>query len=624
MVSKLLTLRIFDFTNTLLKEVDLNRDLPLIENVENIVIYDDWEYRLEIEVNCKKLFIGDMQSYYIDTVSMFIGETIVPLEMIEKRECEGDIDLENYGNYIYTFSTAASRHFMNYYDLTNISVSFENQENEMILFYSPYLYIATNKQYSKNIERMLEEIFEMNDTLLESCFKNNTRSFMGIDIQQGNIKSVYSLMEFYKKVINSLKRLYPLFKSQSKTKIEQKEQLIDSRNVHSITDKEIIWLASNFHQLSEVKYKTNVSKNNRYFIPEKILSTVYENTMNIYENKIVLSFIIRLISSINNLYIDLKREISNISNNKIEVKGNYEIPSNVYKKIIVKKYTETLNLCRQLQEEYSRTYIMYKNLFKCDEERNFGRPKFTHVFRNIYHYRTIYDLLIQWWDDFRGYSLEQEKYLMRLKKLSKLYEYYCLLKIVTTLDKLGYKKVLFDHVNYSLDYESEDTELMNKYIFTSKTNDSTITLYYEPIIYHTPSKNTEFNLYKLNCTHLCPDFLIKYTHNDTNRTLYGIFDSKYSNLDNSKNRTKYILDTTFKYLHQIGSPTSMFTPILFLWLLYPSKYGLKKIEEQKVIPNTYVLPYIGSYSISPDVEENEIVKFFRDLLALFSEYIRKQ
>lgn len=84
-------------------------------------------------------------------------------------------------------------------------------------------------------------------------------------------------------------------------------------------------------------------------------------------------------------------------------------------------------------------------------------------------------ILIKWFE-FGGYTFDYLNYLFKLKTLSRIFEYYGLIKLKISILQNGYKFVESNRIN---DGSEDDLEnINNKYVFSRQGYKPT--LFYEP------------------------------------------------------------------------------------------------------------------------------------------------
>ena len=171
----------------------------------------------------------------------------------------------------------------------------------------------------------------------------------------------------------------------------------------------------------------------------------------------------------------------------------------------------------------------YTGLFRINPEAATSMPRKTKTFQEIKPYIHVFDIIMHWFQ-YGEYDLSRENLIIRVKTLEKLFEYYCLIKLLDMFQKNGYidssNAIKFKYVCNDARYEAED-EIPNTYYL--RKGDSFLTIYYQPVIRSDLFQN-ELSLYRVlyyeKENHWEPDFVIKCSKDDQNE--YLIFDSKFA------------------------------------------------------------------------------------------------
>ena len=158
----------------------------------------------------------------------------------------------------------------------------------------------------------------------------------------------------------------------------------------------------------------------------------------------------------------------------------------------------------------------------------------------------MFEIIVRWFR-YGEYSLEKERLILQVKTLDKLFEYYCLLRLLKLLADNGYQKAnvkepvfKFDYVSADEHYQNEK-DVANTYLLSN--GEVTATLYYQPVISAVQFEN-DLTLFRTtkppagNPDYYTPDFVLKFASSEDDEE-YAIFDAKFSSRANIK---KHILD----------------------------------------------------------------------------------
>lgn len=168
-------------------------------------------------------------------------------------------------------------------------------------------------------------------------------------------------------------------------------------------------------------------------------------------------------------------------------------------------------------------------------------PRKTNTFCEIKPYAQVFEIIVRWFR-YGEYSLEKERLILQVKTLDKLFEYYCLLRLLKLLADNGYQKAnvkepvfKFDYVSADEHYQNEK-DVANTYLLSN--GEVTATLYYQPVISAVQFEN-DLTLFKTtkppagNPDYYTPDFVLKFASSEDDEE-YAIFDAKFSSRANIK------------------------------------------------------------------------------------------
>jgi hypothetical protein len=585
MIPKKCILNIYNYKEQQEKEFILEENNALTYEIcDDFIFFEDHEYKLEIifpnEVEDAKLYIGDIE-----------------IQILE---------IEKYDNKI-KLTTELKRHFLNYFDLAQFSIYYKENEDESII-YSILIGVATQKKYLVNVEAMIDEIEQFDQGLLDNLFSMTNRKST---LREGKLQSIGNIVEKLNNISSDLKQKYPSFRNHPKTVLTNKNTLVNYEKVSSITTEGFYWIATNPDNLVESNTSYGLRIRNKNYLPQKVLSSQKINDFRTYENGIILGFIEVLKNYTHNFAEDLRGLLKNGQESNInlntQLPDNYEIPLTIYKKIMNHYYRKAYQQVVRLQQEYADIYNLYHTLFNCPPLPIDHKPRFTHSFRNIPHYRAIFEDIIQWYD-YGTYDLRVDNYLFKLIKLSEIYEYYCLIKLLKLFKGKGYyvkeNKYVDARMYNSQNYSESRQKINNLIVLKNSLGTTEITIYYEPLISYKTLQLYDIDLYAISGGYYKPDFLFKIKHKDHSNVVYGIIDAKFSYFDMVKD--VYLKDVCFKYLQGIGSTQSHFSPILFLYITYSLKKGIEMYNLQQMNRFPKVFPQVGVICLNPYTSEETL------------------
>ena len=229
------------------------------------------------------------------------------------------------------------------------------------------------------------------------------------------------------------------------------------------------------------------------------------------------------------------------------------MPSYANAESILKEFVEKTD---ELEKKYRELIRSYSYILDVEEVEMNERPEPTAIFMNLPQYNIIYTCMMRWFEK-TGYDLKKEKTILNLYSAPTIYEAYILIKLINQIKDAGYTLEKTQKKNYTADprWNYQQVDYNNVYIF--KDDESTITLYYQPIIYaDTRQMTAGVSLYRNTFVpwdadrlsavgeHFVPDYLLKYEAHGQEK--YLICDAKFSH----KKKVQYMLmpEMMYKYI----------------------------------------------------------------------------
>lgn len=568
-------------------EIMLRNHQPSFEVLNNEqLFFENYQY---------KFILREVEEY--ENVEIFVGDYSVPIHYNASMDCyETDQDLV----------------FGNCFDLTYISVWISEGDGKEEYFYTDFLRIATTKQTTIQVEQMLDEIEKNIPDFLEACFSRNQKNS---GLKNNRIRSIWNTLKLVDEIIKVYEENYFSFFNHKKSFAEPVASVEDVRSMRVVNQESLRWIARNPDNLVKTDKKTGINFNGQNYMPLKIKTYISQYSYNVYENRVILGFLKYIIDYLENQITGFTKEIIEIENVPESIVEQLPNTHALTGKCIYVYYKSVVNRFSEKKDFLKEIYYRYEKILKCLPEDIYGLPKLTNTFKQIYHYRICYECMAKWFKT-GDYTFDHLNYLFKLKTLSRIFEYYCLIKIQNAISLCGYVLRESDRIIYDAEDDSEN--INNQYIFEG--NGYEIILLYEPSVW-TDKSNICTNLYSTGYNFIknrwndrwTPDFVLKISSNY--KDYYYILDAKYSNFYNVKRR--YIPTLILKYGTQIASKDKFFSDVIGIGAIYPSRedkiYYFKKnaINSQKqALPQYFSLTIVDG-DTGTKVLKEQIKKLFK-------------
>lgn len=411
---------------------------------------------------------------------------------------------------------------------------------------------VSNTEISTCVINMIEYIDKNCEKFL---YEERKHSAVAQGVKNSEPISIESKMARLKEIEKHYSEAYSFFKRAPYTKLKKSTQVVPLEKAQSISSATVKYVAYHCDELILADGTLGIRYNKKYYQPKRVLAEHNTDSLDVYENQIVLGFLKTIVTEIINMIKKLK-----VLHIQPFIKANidgYEDSAYFVYKNCLKRIENSIDKLTKLKADFIRMYYKYKEIFGIEGIMTFSIPRLTSVFRTKQSYRIIY-IDIQNWFNHSSYDLSREELLMSFLSISKIYEYYCLTKLLYYFDQKSSLEYIGSHKEKYLKTNQyyNPTKFNNTFVFAE--GDMGLTVYFQPVIYNRTSNN-KIDLFRNTSTSYndngsrggmdyTPDYLIKIEHIDS--TEYVILDAKFSSVDTI--RKHQLQDLVYKYLFSIS------------------------------------------------------------------------
>ena len=487
--------------------------------------------------------------------------------------------------------------------------------------YSDYLAVmVASSRKNQAIDDMLGYIYKNQSEFLLRSVSITKAKEMGSRSSIGDFASQIAVLQ---EIAGIYENCFGYFKVNSRCKLDV-EYIVDRTDrLQTVGAPTIQYMIQHPEHLKQSPVGVRVGK--QVFLPDKTLTTRNRITRDIYENRVIIGFLKRVLDET----VLLERKIMNYVHQITIEKGDEDgymlsaiILYNNARKVLEGYCTDISNLRSKIE----RLHLSYNRIFPIAADNLVMIPRPTAIFLSVPQYNKVYTSIIRWFGR-TGYDLENERSLLNLYSAPEIYEIYVLLRLVNSFKAKGFSISKAYNMRYPLEshWNMKNKEYNNT--FCLEKEGCEVTVYYEPVIYDEPRPLLNgISLYRNNTVSFTedtdeeraghfytPDYLIKVVKDGT--TAYSICDAKFSNRD--KVRSGLMPGLAYKYLYSISpsDDAGLISMNVFYALadnrVSPTNFYDKE-KGRKIFPVTNLVP------ISSEMSEWEMVrcieKSFEDLL----------
>lgn len=557
----------------------------------NIYVFNDYEYN----------------SFRLVDSNGYISEFYINDEAIQIKQSDDSCD-------IYEFKCDKSlkedkRIFLQCFGVVRIKVVISGK----VYVSDSISVMVTNNNHNKNVIEMINYIYDKGE---EYLYEN----YISLDeIGESGNMTIESKFRFLDEVIEIYEQFFPYFQSSPKTKSVVGETIGKFHKLNNVSPKTIQYIASHPEELYEVNFNTGINYGKRHFQPENTLISSTSYSYDVYENRIITGFISTIISELENSKEDIR---NNITNNDIHIVGDYFESKKYIYNFRKKSSDEYMKKINDYIEHFQILWFRYKRIFNTDDAYIDYLPQYTDTFRLVTPYNAVYQKIYEWFQ-YGGHSSAKSQLLLSFVSTSKIYEYYCLIKLIVTIReklKCTFIEEKTERFRYSGTKYYSNTYCNNTFFFQN-SDGIDITLYFQPVIYgNVTSSRHDIGLYRNRSANFrntnkgntyTPDYLIKITRDGHSK--YIIIDAKYSSVQTVENDR--LMELVYKYLFSI-SPLDENDSIEGM-LIFCGKDSLESeppnLHDISEKMKKYVTPF--SYIVNFSVTDNNYNKVMKSVFS---------
>lgn len=455
------------------------------------------------------------------------------------------------------------RIFLECYGFVQITLIFDDAQGNHQVRETEYIHVLVRKgRQNESVRRMTEYVYMQNADLLNSG-QPIPKNVSGL--KESARKTIESHILLLKQISVIYEENYRYFKMNSRFLTIPKERVDHFEKLQYVSHNTLQYITQHPEELQQVHHSSGIRIRNFRYQPNKTLVTDNEKTYNIYENRVVLGFLLYLLREIERIQKELSEIIGRVPQKIAETEDYVTSSYFIYEKTV-----ETIKILLEdihdLHRRFTSLYYLYAEILPIKPEKISIIPRFTPVFKAVPQYHQIYDCAVSWFS--KGIiSIREEQFMLSFIKISTLYEVYILTKLINYFKNSGYTLVIADKIQYpSPGRYFENTYCNNHFVFQNTSGQ--VTVYYQPVIYNTNRneisgielyRNTSISFPKASDgssyrgKYYTPDFLIKYEYLGVSTERYVIADAKFSRLQTVKDRE--FAELAYKYLFSISPIT---------------------------------------------------------------------
>lgn len=443
----------------------------------------------------------------------------------------------------------SKRLFTGSVDVLHLSLAVIYEDNRQVVLRTPDILCGfSSKSDEQNICNMVRALLECEDLEVNDAMYGTPHSSVSMfyekEIAAESHHSLKSYTSFLKEIVLKYRACASYLRHKAHSRIVSSTSVMPMEQVRRISLRELQWLSQNASSLERTEHRTGIRVAGKDYDARLIQSSCGVVSYDVYENQVVCSFLFVVYNRARRL---LTEEWKNINRAKAAlrrygaIRSDVGIPILTLKQYAIATYSKELNEFSKCVDELEALFLYYRTIFKCRIIDMPDLPRATVVLLRRSAYHEIYELIVKWFK-LGNMKLAGSQLVFDVKNASKLFEYYCLMRLLKKARDEGFEWDLQGSARYSYPAPNPrylpDRELNNTYVLAR--DGVKLTLYYAPLIYgYLPlSEESEqhsmpngLTLYRttrgdVEQNFWEPDFVMAVEHGG--RRQYVVLDAKYS------------------------------------------------------------------------------------------------
>lgn len=446
------------------------------------------------------------------------------------------------------------------------AVRIEMSHHQQYYYSESIAVMVSNTALNNNVIQMIEYIYENGEKYL---YEEHQHAMIARGTKPDEVVSLEAKIRFLDKAAAIYHDAYPALKNNPYAKLKKTTCVDAFYKLTSVSANTVRYITAHADELTPANYNTGIRFNGQYYQPNRVLIEQNTYSNDVYENRIIVGFLKTVVEDIRQDIRQLHQYTTRLHhpttaagyiNSMIQIFSRSEKRINLY-----------ISRLQELQTQYQKLYYFYSKLMGISPEPVRSVPQFTAVFRSMASYRQLFEVICQWFS-IGSYDLNKEDFLLTFVASDKIYEYYCLVKMLHYLNR-HMKLQTAERYPYPQRYPGdEEVHHANTFHFTNQQGDR-LTLYFQPVIYGRRSAVNGIRLYRNTSTtarsestsagsFYTPDYLIRFESGG--QTRYLVLDAKFSTSNNI--RRYQLQELVYKYLFSL-SPLDTTAQMAGLYIL---------------------------------------------------------
>ena len=388
-------------------------------------------------------------------------------------------------------------------------------------------------------------------------------------------------LDSIERTLKTFEQLLPYFRTNAKFELVSQETVDGVGRLTGFSHSTLRHVIEHPEDLVTSSHGTGIRIHNRYYMPRHTLVETKRKTFDLPENRLMLGFLERVTEV-------LEAEVEAVGARRsqlpelLKVEDEYVSSAEAIMGVVLKRLKNHQSQLEALLSHAKRISGQYRQVLPVTPATYGEVPAPSKVFLTIPAYRLVYQCMCDW-QKMGPLHLMDEGLLLTTFERSRLYELFCLFKLIDDLRAAGFE--ITDHKRFVYSARPPhwpQSPVPNTFVLEKRSDGKTVsrvTVFYEPFIC-SPMRSLENGVDLVRTSpftwedgvarmtdpqvsFVTPDYVVRLETED--RVRWFIADAKYTEGWNAvSSQTRELL---FKYLYSV-CPVKEADTIEGLWILY--------------------------------------------------------
>ena len=471
--------------------------------------------------------------------------------------------------------------FLNHFGYCILTLEFLSGPDQTEALCYAAVEVFARKPNAERAERILDYLESRMEDVSRSCFNAAHPGADQADAEvptSGDIPASV-LLQSIAGHLQTFAVQTPRFRYRKRCRLTPTPTRIRASQAANLTEHSVHWALTHLDTLMPVSAPTpgSIAVGGRFYELDEIETYVLSEETNVYENQVIAGYLENIAARLSDVERFCLSQLQALESEGFiaQVPVGYGSIFDIKRKVGRKRFGKLLAECTALQREAAdQSAFWRKHLPVARTVREM--PNVTPGFLASPHYHQAFRQVVAW-HGLGRLNLSGERFLYGLRTIDRLYEFYCLFRLVETLREAGWelagqeRRLPPAYARPSLDWDARPD---NVYRFTHRTGER-ITLFYEPEIERTPDDALGLVRTMEGGPGFLPDFVLKFEPTGARPPSYLVLDAKYVSPSIALNfelTRSELTKITMKYLHGIGAAGGGRSPVQGIFVLHPQSF----------------------------------------------------